>query len=257
MLENKKNKIPDLKAIDVNSIEKNTVVDLDKSIKSKLKEIASIPKINNSNKEQINELLITCDVLINECHESQTFKTNRSSSIIKLIYEYARLSLKYETYILKEQLDEMRESYSTLNIEQGELKETTSNLTYNILGFIASFSIVSASVSMFDRISTLTDALLFMAITAWILLTILIALNNFYKGNIKNKNKLQDNYFLWKAICIVIVLLVGYKAIFVIRDNQDYIFEKIGNGVYQAAKEDEKFQEYIINKISEETSIQE
>ena len=249
---NKKSKIPDLKPIDVNSIRKNTIVDLDKSIKAKLKEIASIPEINCFSKEQISELLITCDVLINECHESQAFKTNRNSSIIKLIYEYARLSLKYETFIIKEQQNELKESYSTLKVEQGELKENTGNLVYNILGFIASFSVVSASVSMFEKINTLEDAILFIAITVWLLLTTLIALNNFYKGNTSNKNKLKNNYFLWKAILTAIILLLGYKAVLVIKDNKNYILQNIGNAIYQAAKEDRYFQEYLLDSISGE-----
>lgn len=255
MLENKndkKNKIPDLKTIDVNSIRKNTVVDLDKSIKAKLKEIASIPQINSFNKEQVSELLITCDVLINECHESQAFKTNRNSSIIKLIYEYARLSLKYETFIIKEQQNELKESYATLKVEQGELKENTGNLVYNILGFIASFSVVSASVSMFEKINTLENAILFITITAWILLTTLIALNNFYKGNINVENKLQNNYFLWKSLLTVIVLLLSYKVVLTIKNNKDYIFESVGNAIYQVAKEDKCFKEYLLDSISGE-----
>ena len=77
--------------------------------------------------------------------------------------------------------------------------------------------------------------MLFMAFTAFILITTLIALNNFYRKNDK-KTCLQDNYFLWKMLIVVIFFLLDYpKELkpFYIKTNSDYILETIGRGIGQ------------------------
>ena len=112
------------------------------------------------------------------------------------------------------------------------MNEESNNLIYNILGFIASFSVVSAAVSAIDEIKSLPQIMLFMAFTAFILITTLIGLNNFYKKHDK-KTCLQDNYFLWKMLLVVIILLMGYMGLECIAKKSDYILETIGRGIGQ------------------------
>ena len=83
------------------------------------------------------------------------------------------------------------------------------------------------------------DIMLFMAFTAFILITTLIGLNNFYKGKNETNKKLQNNYFLWKMLIFVIVSLLLYKGFIYIKDNQNEIFESIGRGmaIYQDERE--------------------
>lgn len=165
-----------------------------------------------------------------------SYKRNKDFTI--LIYEFQRLLLRLETYKLYQTIKDIESKNEELKIKQQNLekehqksKEESNNLVYTILGFIASFSIVSAAVSAIQKINKIEDVVLFMTFCVLLLITTLIGLNNFYKNNSNNKKKLQDNYFLWKVLAVLIVGILLYKGIIYIKQNQDYIFRKIGEGI--------------------------
>ncbi len=216
--------------------------------------------ISETNETNFKEILDKADIIIVECHTTQTFNGNRNKDFSRLSFEYQRLKLKYESYLLNKQINLVNEEYAEikkqqenlklsstklnnqistidqknkeLEEQQNNLKAESNNLIYNILGFIASFSVVSAAISAIDTMQNLSQIMLFMAFTVFILLTTLIGLNNFYRKNEKKKF-LQDNYFLWKMMLAVIIMLFGYVGVENIIKNSDYILEMIGRGIGQ------------------------
>ena len=92
----------------------------------------------------------------------------------------------------------------------------SNNLVYNLLGFLTAFSIVSAVIETITRINGIINIMIFMAFTILILLTTLIALHNYYENRNKRENILQNNYFLW---IIIAVILLGLIIIYVLKNN--------------------------------------
>lgn len=221
-----------------NNVEQNPknddiILEINANIKEILKEILNMQSeiIGDKNERYVKEILGKADLIILECHTTEKFKINKNEKFARLVYEYQRLNLKYESYQLNKQINAINREYNDIRKSQDEIKSENNNLVYTILGFMASFSIVSAAVTAISDIKKTSGIILFMAFTTFILITTLIGLNNFYKNNNSRKNKLQDNYFLWKVMVIVIFLIVGARAIEYIKCNKDNIFESIGKGI--------------------------
>ena len=70
-----------------------------------------------------------------------------------------------------------------------------------------------------------------MVFIAFILITTLIALNNFYKSEPKNAKGLKNNYFLWWAMVVIILGIILYKRLGYIKENKDEILTKIGYSI--------------------------
>ena len=68
-----------------------------------------------------------------------------------------------------------------------------------------------------------------MTFIAFILITTLIGLNNFYKNSDENTQGLRNNYFLWKALIIVLIGMILYKSVIYIKRNINDI--SIGRGI--------------------------
>lgn len=182
--------------------------------------------------------MTSSDSLIKDCHNSADFKCNRNDKFLKLIYEFQRLSLKYETHQIKYIINEIEIKEEELSKKQKELdnkydksRQESNNLIYNILGFIASYSIVSASVVTFEKVNSIEDIIIFMTFSAFILITTLIGLNNFYKNNNESEKGLKNNYFLWKALIIVLAGMIMYKGVIYIKRNIDVISYNVGKGI--------------------------
>ena len=232
-----------------NNKEKGNNVDgLKKSIKSQYDELVEFQdtEITEENKQDLERLILATEDLINNCMNDEVYSGNRDEYFVNLIFICHKISLRIETYKLEEKINKLEEKNNIINenqksIEEKQIKseEQANNLVYNILGFIASFSIVSAAVTAIDKMNNIENIMLFMAFIAFILITTLIGLNNFYKCKNEQNKKLQNNYFLWKMLIFVIIALTIYKGFIYIKDNQDKIFESIGRGIaiYQEEKE--------------------
>lgn len=220
----------------------NTISLINDNIKDILSEVFKyqLDTINNENENKLKEVLNTADLLIVECHNTQAFKISRNNNFSKLVYEYQRLKLKYETYLINKQLKLVEGKYIEIERQQVEIKNETNNLVYNILGFIASFSIVSAGVAAIIEVKNISNILLFMAFSILLLLTTLIGLNNFYKNNNDKKKGLQNNYFLWKMMFVIIIFLILYKGVIYIKENQEEICKNIGRGIGEILQKNEK-----------------
>lgn len=219
---------------------KNIISNLNKIIKEQIIEISKYQdiEITEENKEIIKEVLISSDSLIRDCHTSKEYKCNINDNFAVLTYEFQRLSLKHEAYKINASIKNMEKREEELNKKQKELErkyykttQESNNLIYNILGFIASYSVVSAAVVTFEKVDSIEDIIIFMTFIAFILITTLIGLNNFYKNNDRNEKGLKDNYFLWKALIIVLVGMIIYKGVIYIKRNIDTISYKIGQGI--------------------------
>lgn len=230
-----------------NKIVKITVIKkLVKAIKEQLKELDTIQsqKIDNINCKEIDGILIATDSLINDCYSANEFNCNRNDNFIKLIYLYQRMLTRLEMYKLQEALkesesrnEELRKKQRKLENDYDKSKGESNNLIYNLLGFLASFSIVSASVEAISKIDGIMNIMLFIAFTILLLLTTLIALHNFYKTDNKRQTKLQDNYFLWKLVVVIVIILfivIGIQKLIRDKDNfYKYIDNKIEHIIEQ------------------------
>lgn len=83
------------------------------------------------------------------------------------------------------------------------------------------------------------------AFAVFLLLTTLIGLHNFYKSDNKRESKLQDNYFLWKATGIIIVILMILSGINYIKNNKQKIFD------YLDKKIESVIEKKVNNKLEE------
>ena len=225
-----------------------------KAIKEQLKELDKIEntEINSENYEQIDGILIATDSLINDCYSANEFTCNKNDSFLKLIYLYQRISIRLETQKLQEVIkqvelknEELKKQQNELDIQYNESEEKNNNLVYNLLGFLASFSIVSAAVAAIEKVNGTLNIMIVIAFAVFLLLTTLIGLHNFYKGDNKRESKLQDNYFLWKATGIIIVILMILSGINCIKNNKDKIFN------YLDKKIENVIEEKINNKLEE------
>ena len=221
------------------------------AIKGQIPELEKIEHkdINSINYEKIEGILIATDSLINDCYSSNEFTCNKNDNFLKLSYMYQRISIKLETYKLQEIIKEVEHKNTELIGKQNELdekynksEEKSSNLVYNLLGFLASFSIVSAAVSGIGQIHGMLYIMIFILFTLLVLITTLIGLHNFYIVKDKKESKLQDNYFLWKVVAGILILLCLILPIKYIKDNKEKLFNYI----------DKKIENVIENKVDKE-----
>ena len=230
---NDNNKIPSIK-IPTQTKENSSVLDLDKTIKDQIEQIAIVQNkgIKNVDCNQIENLLAMIDSLIVECNATQNFHFNRNENIIELLYRYQRLSLEYETYKIEQKMDKVEEDSKKLEERQEKFAKESHNLVYTILSFIASFSIVSAAVSAIEKIDDVKYICLFILFILFIIITTLIGLDNFYREEKSKKNLLKNNYFLWKLLLIMIIIFVIYIFISDIwNKNKNAIITNIENRV--------------------------
>lgn len=207
--------------------------------------------ITEENKEKLERLIFATEDLISNCMENDKYSGNRDQYFINLIFICHKLSLRIETYKIEEKINELNNKSNIIDTNQKELEEkqakteeTNNNLVYNLLGFLTSFSIVSAVVGVVAEIEGIINVMLFMTFTVLILLTTLIGLHNFYKNNNKQETKLQNNYFLWKITVVIIIILLIILGIQFIKDNKDNIYTYIDNKIENI------IQQKIENKIN-------
>lgn len=227
--------IPQDIAEDLKRAKKERIKYLKNNIKTQYEELYKSQEdgITENNQKIVENIILETKDLIDNCIKDSNYNGNRDENFVNLTYLYHKIDLRLETYKLESKIANIEKESIKAQKEQTELKKNSENLVYNILGFIASFSIVSAAVSAIQNINGMLNVVLFMAFSAFILLTTLIGLHNFYKSNNDNKKKLQNNYFLWKMMFGVIIIILIYKGIIYIRDNQQEIFEAIGRGIGQ------------------------
>ena len=206
--------------------------DLKKLIKSQYNEIISYQdeEITDKNMHDIEDLILATEDLIGNCMDDNLYLGNKDQYFVNLIFICHKLSLRIETYKIEEKINKLNDKNDIINVnqkileeKQNKSEEANNNLVYNLLGFLTAFSIVSAVVGVVGTIDGTLNIMMFMAFTILILLTTLIGLHNFYKNNNKRQTKLQDNYFLWRVMAaIVVVLFVGIA----ISNNKDKLYEQ-------------------------------
>lgn len=198
-------KLKSLSEVQSNSKKNSEILEINANIRQILKEISNIQSKEIS--EKAKDVLVRADMIILECHATKEFDTNKNGTFNRLLYEYQKLSLKYETFNVEKEIAKVNKTLKDVETKQEEYEKQSNNLVYTILSFIASFSIISASVTAISGIEGALNQMLFIVFIAFILVTTLIALDNFYKNRRKTDNKLQDNYFLWKLLGVVMIVL--------------------------------------------------
>lgn len=116
-------------------------------------------------------------------------------------------------YELNEKNIKLEKKQLSISNQIEQTEEKSNNLIFNILGFIASFSIVSAAVTGIGNIKGTINIVLFIAFSILMLITTLIGLDNFYKPSKSEKNLLKNNYFLWVVLFIIIIFIIIFSFI--------------------------------------------
>lgn len=217
--------VPEIKKSS-NTTNDNRVKELREEVKLQYEEIFKIQydDIDDRNKQSIEDLILATEDLINNCMKDSIYAGNRDENFLNAVFICNKLSLKLETYKLTHKIEELNNKNSELESKQTiisekleQAEEKSNNLVFNILGFIASFSIVSAAVTAIGNINGIINIVLFMAFSILMLITTLIGLDNFYKPKKSEKNLLRNNYFLWIVLFMIIVSIVVFCLI---KDNK-------------------------------------
>lgn len=199
--------------------------------------------IDESIAKELKEELDKASSMIEDVH---TMGNTNIKNFNRLQFEYNSLNLALQKYeieneieilskisskinkdliILEEKQKDLQDKQKQLEIQYNKSEEKSNNLVYNLLGFLASFSIVSAAVAAIEKVNGTLNIMIIIAFAVFLLLTTLIGLHNFYKSDNKRESKLQDNYFLWKATGIIIVILMILSGINYIKNNKQKIFD--------------------------------
>lgn len=234
-------------AVENKTSKRNRVDTLRNSIKMQYNEIYKSQdlEITKQNQKKIEDLVFATQDLIDNCIKDTYYSGNRDETFVNLIYICHKLDLKLETYKLTEKMQELESKSKELMTRQNDAEEKNNNLVYNLLGFLASFSIVSAAVAAIEKVNGTLNIMIVIAFAVFLLLTTLIGLHNFYKSDNKRESKLQDNYFLWKATGIIIVILMILSGINCIKNNKDKIFN------YLDKKIENVIEDKVNNKLQE------
>ncbi len=219
--------------------------------------------IDESIAKELKEELDKASSMIEDVH---TMGNTNIKNFNRLQFEYNSLNLALQKYeieneieilskisskinkdliILEEKQKDLQEKQKQLEIQYNKSEEKSNNLVYNLLGFLASFSIVSAAVGAIENVNGTLNIMIVIAFAVFLLLTTLIGLHNFYKSDNKRESKLQDNYFLWKATGIIIVILMILSGINYIKNNKQKIFD------YLDKKIESVIEKKVNNKLEE------
>ena len=219
--------------------------------------------IDESIAKELKEELDKASSMIEDVH---TMGTTNIKNFNRLQFEYNSLNLALQKYeieneieilskisskinkdliILEEKQKDLQDKQKQLEIQYNKSEEKSNNLVYNLLGFLASFSIVSAAVAAIEKVNGTLNIMIIIAFAVFLLLTTLIGLHNFYKSDNKRESKLQDNYFLWKATGIIIVILMILSGINYIKNNKQKIFD------YLDKKIESVIEKKVNNKLEE------
>lgn len=211
--------------------------------------------IDESIAKELKEELDKASSMIEDVH---TMGNTNIKNFNRLQFEYNSLNLALQKYeieneieilskisskinkdliILEEKQKDLQEKQNQLEIQYNKSEEKSNNLVYNLLGFLASFSIVSAAVAAIEKVNGTLNIMIVIAFAVFLLLTTLIGLHNFYKDDNKKESKLQDNYFLWKATGIIIVILMILSGINCIKNNKDKIFNYLDKKIESVIEE--------------------
>lgn len=219
--------------------------------------------IDESIAKELKEELDKASSMIEDVH---TMGNTNIKNFNRLQFEYNSLNLALQKYeieneieilskisskinkdltVLEKKQKDLQEDQKQLEMQYNKSEEKSNNLVYNLLGFLASFSVVSAAVAAIEKVNGTLNIMIVIAFAVFLLLTTLIGLHNFYKNDNKRESTLQDNYFLWKATGIIIVILMVLSGINYIKNNKDKVFnyldKKIENVIEQ--KINDKMQE--------------
>ncbi len=108
-------KIPN--EVQENQIEKSNIIrQFNANIKEILEEILKVQSenIDNKNENHIKELIGKADLIITECHTTKIFNTNKNEQFNRLVYEFQRLNLKYESYQINQQIKSVKGEYKEI-----------------------------------------------------------------------------------------------------------------------------------------------
>ncbi len=212
-------------------------------VKAQYEEIAQYQntEINEENKKKLENLILATEILISDSKDIDFYYGNKDENFVNLIYIYQRLTLKLESYKIEKEIQNINEKNKEIEEKQKRLEKNGNDLVYNLLGFLTSFSIISASIEAIGKIDGIINIMIFITFVILILVTTLIALHNFYKNENKRNSKLQDNYFLWKIIVGILILLIVISGITYIHEKKDtilnYLNEKTENVIERKVEE--------------------
>lgn len=164
-------------------LKKERIENLKNSIRTQYNEIYKSQdlEITNQNQKEIEDLVYATQDLIDNCINDDYYYGNKDEKFISLIYICHKIDLKLESYKISIKMKELNAISNDISERQKELEDKNNNLVYNLLGFLASFSIVSAAVAAIENVTGTLNILLVITFSVFLLLTTLIALHNFYK----------------------------------------------------------------------------
>lgn len=204
-----KDKIPSIHMYE-SAEDKCMEADISKTIEKLVEKIAEIERIGieKFSSEEIEKLLAMTDSLLTDWDVSQSFTFSRNENILKLIYMHQKLSLKYESYRVEKNLKEIKNKQMKIAQDNEKIMQESHGLVYTILGFIVSFSLISASVETIKGIKSVEYVCIFIIFMLMLEVVALIALNNFYRNKGQDCRWLQSNHFILAVLFIILLIFL-------------------------------------------------
>lgn len=154
---NKIKTIPQNELSEVAKLQEN----IDRQLQEIRKENACI--IRKNDVFRISEILNATNLLINDCHDSSQFITNKYERFSLLCHEYQRLLLRYESYQIKVNLEnerkKLQENIDSANTQVAqtcqqinELKDEQKSIITTILGIVLAISIIPTAIVGIEKV---------------------------------------------------------------------------------------------------------
>ena len=207
-----KDKIPHIQIHESNESECREA-DINKTIEKLIEKIAEIERIGieKFSSEEVENTLDMTDSLLTDCDVSQSFNFNRNENIMKLIYKYQKLSLKYESYKAEKNLKQIEKKQGKIAQDNEKIMQESHNLVYTILGFILSFSLISASVEAIKEIKSIEYICIFIIFMLILEVLVLLVLNNFHQNRGQDCRWLQSNHFILAVLFVILLFFFSYS----------------------------------------------
>ena len=110
-------------------------------------------EINEYNAQNIEKLILATQDLIGNCISDNYYKINLDSNFNSITYICQDLSLRLKAYYINKSIEKVEDKQKELEKKQLKAEEQSNNLVYNLLSFLASFSIVSGVIGTVEKIN--------------------------------------------------------------------------------------------------------
>lgn len=139
----------------------STILEMNANIKAILGEIIKMQSevITDKNEKEIKEIIGKADLIITECHSTRKFQIQKNAKFNRLVYEYQRLNLKYESYQISKKIKKTMNRAAMLEKESAnrakqleDIKNEQKSIITTIISIVLAISIIPTAIAGIEHI---------------------------------------------------------------------------------------------------------